>query len=253
MAPYSSGGISTWNAPLHFPHLLFLFDFWPEQVRAPQPPGGRTCHSPARRSVENSGPRMAPGGLGRRCWDAAMLRCCEARTKLSSVSRRKDPRLHRPAPDFEVQLSDSAFALPDPFQYPVYFQETLLMFTFAVAWSALLPGRRGADQGWLLFEGTVVLPAPGAALSKMVMLDAVTRRNPQPALWVCHPRPSICFLLVLPGPQKHRRQAWPLTTPSQPAPAQLSGHVVTGSPHLPSLCSSLWQSRVLTSVTARFS
>lgn len=91
--------------------------------------------------MERSGPRMAPA-RPRAARDARPAH--KAPLSLQEKGPTPPPL---PVPDFVLPLSDSAFAFPDSFYCPVYFQETLLIFTFAVAWSALLPGLRRADQG----------------------------------------------------------------------------------------------------------
>ena len=172
------------------------------------------------RAAAPAWPRAASAG------DAEMLWCWDAARPAQSSPLSPGGRTHASTARLPTLRSSSQTLLSlSQIPFNTLFTFRRLFSCLPSRWpGARSSGRRGADQGWLLFEGTVVLPAPGAALSKMVMLDAVTRRNPQPALWVCRPRPSICFLLVLPGPQKHRGDKPGLWPPhhSPPLPSSLA-------------------------------
>lgn len=223
----------------------------------PQPPagrsGGRARTYLRQRGQEKRGEQRPPHGPGPA---SRSRRCCEAGAQSFPLS--PGGRTHASTSQLPT-LGSSSQTLLSLSQIPFN-----TLFTFRRLFSYLPSQRPGArfSRDWEGARPRVTSVWKNCcssrsrrsepALSKMVMLDAVTRLNPQPLVWVCRPRPSLCCLLILLGPSKHRGQVWPLTTPSQPAPAQFSHHIVTGLPHLPSLCS-LSQCQVPTSVRAHFS
>ena len=150
--------------------------------------------------MESSGPRMAPG------WPRAAGDAARPAHKALLCLLEKGPTPPPPSSRLCAPALRLCFRFPRSLLIPCLLSGDSSHIYLRGGLERASPGtERGQTKGDFCLKELLFFPLPEirASLEQKGDVRRGYRLNPQP-LWVCRPRPSLCCLLVLQGPSKHR-------------------------------------------------